>query len=113
MKLDGDWEYAGEGVERRLLELGAQIMAVTVRFESGALGAIHDHPHEQLTIVTRGRFRFTLGDRERIVQTGDTLYIPSHLPHGAVALEAGELLDVFTPLRLDMLDPALVAAERR
>ncbi|NJK45420.1 MAG: cupin domain-containing protein [Pleurocapsa sp. SU_196_0] len=104
MKLGGDWEQVTEGVERRLVELGAQMMAVRVRFASGAVGAIHHHPHEQLTIVSRGRFRFTLGDEERELRTGDSVFVPSDLPHGALALEAGELLDVFTPLRLDMLD---------
>jgi quercetin dioxygenase-like cupin family protein len=106
MKLGGDWEWAAEGVERRLVELGAQMMAVRVRFEEGAVGTVHHHPHEQLTVVSSGRFRFALGDQERVLQAGDTVFIPSGLPHGALALEPGELLDVFTPLRLDMLDEA-------
>ena len=103
MKLHGDWEAAGEGVTRCLVELGAQIMAVRVRFELGAIGALHQHPHEQLTVVSSGRFRFQLVDTERIVETGDTVYIPSNVIHGVVTLQAGELLDIFTPLRLDML----------
>ncbi len=104
MKLGGDWEYAGDGMDRRLVELGQEIMAVAVRFEQGAIGALHQHPHEQLIVVKAGKFKFSLGAEERIVQTGDTLYIAGDTPHGTVALEAGELLDIFTPLRLDMLE---------
>ncbi len=104
MKLGGDWEYAGDGVDRRLVELGEQMMAVAVRFEKGAIGALHHHPHEQLTVVSSGKFKFSIGSQERLVQAGDTLYMPSNVPHSAVALEAGELLDIFTPLRLDMLE---------
>lgn len=113
MKL-GEWEVVDQGIERCLLELGKEIMAVKVRFRQGSIGAVHHHPHEQLTIVATGRFRFLLGTETRIVQTGDTLYIPSNLAHGTEALEAGELIDVFTPLRLDMLEPelALVGSQR-
>ena len=34
---------------------------------------------------------------------GDSIVVPSGLPHGTVCLEKGVLLDVFTPLREDFL----------
>ena len=104
MKHGGDWEQAGTGITRRISELGKQIMAVRVRFEIGAVGALHHHPHEQLIVVASGKFKFSLGGQEKTLQAGETLYIPSNLEHGTVALETGELIDIFTPLRLDFLD---------
>jgi quercetin dioxygenase-like cupin family protein len=74
-----------------------------VRFEPGAVGARHAHPHEQLAIVVSGRFRFSLGEQLLELGAGDTLTIAGNLVHGAEALEAGELLDVFSPIRQDLL----------
>lgn len=105
MRLNGEWESAGPGVERRLVALGQNMMAVRVRFVEGAVGDLHSHPHEQLTQVLSGRFRFQLGSRFVEVAQGDTLCIHTGLEHGTVALEAGELLDVFSPLREDLLQP--------
>lgn len=41
----------GDGVTRRVLAHGGTMMAVEVRFEKGATGPLHHHPHEQLTYV--------------------------------------------------------------
>ena len=34
---------------------------------------------------------------------GQSVYVPSNALHGAKALEAGTLIDVFTPVREDVL----------
>lgn len=104
MQLNGDWEAVEPGIERRLVALGQRMMAVRVRFAKGAAGTAHTHPHEQLTQVLSGRFRFWLGQETREVVAGESLLILGGLEHGAEALEAGELLDVFSPLREDLLD---------
>ncbi|RIH88473.1 Cupin domain protein [Meiothermus luteus] len=106
MQPDQDWEAAEPGVARRLVALGQRMMAIRVRFSEGAEGALHAHPHEQITQVLRGRFRFWLGARELELAPGDTLLIPAGVEHGALALEEGELLDIFSPLREDLLPPS-------
>jgi len=103
MKLGGDWSYAEPGVERRLVALGERMMAMRVRFQTGAAGSRHAHPHEQLTVVLSGRFRFVLGNDTREVKAGESLSIPGNVEHEAVALEAGELLDMFCPVREDLV----------
>ncbi|PZA05930.1 MULTISPECIES: cupin domain-containing protein [unclassified Meiothermus] len=103
MQFNGEWETVGPGVERRLVALGKRMMAVRVRFAKGAVGALHAHPHEQLTQVLSGRFRFQVGEEVLEVAAGDLLCIPGGLEHGTQALEAGELLDIFSPLREDLL----------
>lgn len=98
-------EDLGGGVTRRVLAHGGTLMAVEVNFEQGAIGPLHSHPHEQLTTVLSGEFEFTIGDETRIVRAGDTLYKKPNIIHGCVCLQAGRLLDTFTPLREDFLTP--------
>lgn len=93
----------GDGVSRRILAHGGGMMAVEVHFLTGAVGPLHSHPHEQLTYVLSGRFAFTIGDETHQVSAGDTLYKRPHVLHGCVCLEAGVLLDTFTPQREDFL----------
>lgn len=95
--------HPDEGVTRQVLSDHPQLMVVAFRFEAGAEGALHDHPHVQSTYVESGRFRFTLGEETREVGPGDSFVIPSGLRHGCVCLEPGTLIDGFTPRRDDFL----------
>lgn len=93
----------GEGVTRRILAHGGGMMAVEVTFTEGAVGPMHSHPHEQLTYVLSGRFSFTIDGVTKEVGAGDTLYKKPDVVHGCICLEAGTLLDTFTPQREDFL----------
>jgi len=96
-------EAAGNGVTRRVLAHGGAMMAVEVTFVKGAVGPLHHHPHEQLTYVLSGRFAFTIDGVTQEVGAGDTLYKGPNVVHGCLCLEAGTLLDTFTPQRDDFL----------
>ncbi|MCZ4058371.1 cupin domain-containing protein [Pantoea sp. LMR881] len=100
---DRPLEDLGNGVTRRILAHGGGMMAVEVNFEQGAVGPLHHHPHEQLTYVLSGRFAFTIAGVTQEVGAGDTLYKAPDVVHGCVCLEAGTLLDTFTPQREDFL----------
>lgn len=94
----------GDDVTRQVLSDHPDLMVVAFRFEaSGAIGALHDHPHVQSTYVESGRFRFTLGDTEQEFGPGDSFVIPSGQTHGCVCLIPGMLVDSFTPRRDDFL----------
>ena len=93
----------GGGLSRRVLAHGEAMMAVEVSFEKGAIGAMHSHPHVQISYVLEGKFEATIGGEVRIIAKGDTYYTLPDVPHGVVCLEAGVLLDVFTPERKDFL----------
>lgn len=99
-------EQTTPGVVRRVLAYGEQAMCVENTFTQGAVGALHSHPHTQLTYVVSGRFRFTVGDNEYEVKAGDTLLKQDGIVHGCVALEAGVLLDFFTPMREEFVASA-------
>jgi quercetin dioxygenase-like cupin family protein len=96
-------ESAEPGVTRQVLSHDAELMMVRVTFEQGAVGYVHSHPHRQATYVERGRFEFTLDGVKTVVKAGDSWFVPPGAPHGATALEAGSLIDVFTPARTDFL----------
>ena len=98
-------ERIGEGIERQMI-VGDQLMICRLRFGPHVETPAHEHPHEQFTIVERGRVRFIIGDQERIAQPGDVLHFPSGCWHGATMLDDEVVLvDIFTPLREDFLEP--------
>lgn len=97
------WEDQGGGVRRKVMAYGDQLMAAYVEFTAGAVGALHRHPHVQITFVKDGAFRVHIGGEERVLHGGDFYYIPSDVLHGATAIEAGVLVDVFSPMRAEFL----------
>jgi quercetin dioxygenase-like cupin family protein len=97
------WEPAEPGVKRRIFQPGASLMMMEVRFESGAEGYEHEHPHEQMSYCLRGSFEFRIAGTKHRLLAGETIVIPGGARHGVTALEDGALLDAFTPLREDLL----------
>ena len=94
---------AGDGLTRKVGAYNENLMVVEVHFKTGTVAALHSHPHEQITYVISGKFAFTVGDETYVVGPGDSLYKQPDIVHGATCLEAGTLLDVFTPHREDFL----------
>ena len=78
-------------------------MMVEVGFEKGGIGALHSHPHVQSSYVAEGRFEVTIDGNTEVVEKGGAFIVPSGLVHGVKALEAGRLVDTFTPQRADFL----------
>jgi len=97
------WEVVGEGVRRQILGYDGQLMLVKVEFQKGAIGAEHVHFHSQSTYVASGVFEFNVDGEKQVVKTGDGIYIAPDILHGAVCLEAGILIDTFSPMREDFL----------
>ena len=90
-------------VVRRVIADSPELMVVEVTFEAGGVGDAHSHPHVQATVVRSGRFRFTIGGEDVEVGDGDAFVIPANAEHACVCLEAGVLIDTFTPRRDDFL----------
>ncbi len=100
---EGGWTDLGGGNRRRILLHTDDLMMVEFAFEEGGVGAPHSHPHVQASYVAEGRFEVTVGDRTDVLSAGDSFIVPSNVVHGVVALEAGRLVDSFTPHRADFL----------
>jgi quercetin dioxygenase-like cupin family protein len=99
-----EWEQLGPGLSRQILGWDNQIMMVKVKFEKGAVGSPHSHFHTQTTFCHSGKFEFTIDGKKHVLKAGDGLYMAPNLLHGAVCLEPGVVLDVFSPVREDFLD---------
>jgi len=100
---DIEGEETSPGVVRKVLAFCDSLMVVENTFETGAVGAMHSHPHTQITYVAEGRFRFTIGEEVKEVSKGDTLCKQNGIIHGCVCLEKGVLIDTFNPMREDFL----------
>jgi quercetin dioxygenase-like cupin family protein len=100
---DGILETVADGLSRKIGAHNDNLMIVEVHFEAGTTAPLHHHVHEQITYVMSGKFEFTVGDKTYVVGAGDSLYKQPNIEHGATCLEAGTLLDVFTPHREDFL----------
>lgn len=96
-------EQVAPGVQRRVLAYGKDAMCVENTFEKGAVGALHSHPHTQITYIVSGRFRFTIGEETRDVGPGDTLLKENGVVHGCTCLESGVMIDFFSPMREDFV----------
>jgi quercetin dioxygenase-like cupin family protein len=96
-------EDLGDGVKRKITAYHENLMCVEVHFEKGAVGALHSHPHEQITYIISGEFEFSIGGVKKILKAGDSTFKQPGIEHGAVCLKAGMLLDIFTPCREDFL----------
>jgi len=97
------WDTVGDGVQRQILGHDPQLMMVCVKFNKGSIGAIHRHPHRQVTFVERGSFEVQIGSQKKVLRSGDCFFVPPDVDHGVVALEISTLIDVFTPTREDFL----------
>ncbi|ADY51763.1 Cupin 2 conserved barrel domain protein [Pseudopedobacter saltans DSM 12145] len=103
IEAETQWEDLGNGIQRKIYGYDDQIMLVKAKFEAGAVGTLHQHPHVQVTYVESGVFEMTIGEEKKIIKKGDGYYVPPHAIHGCVCVEPGILIDVFTPLREDFL----------
>jgi quercetin dioxygenase-like cupin family protein len=100
---EGEWTATSDGNRRRVLLHTDELMMVEFGFDKGGVGALHSHPHVQASYVAEGRFEVTIDGKTEILETGSSLIVPSNLIHGVKALEAGRLVDSFTPHRADFL----------
>ena len=98
-----EWENVDKGMRRKIMAYDDKLMVVKVEFETGGVGTLHQHFHSQITHVESGVFEVEIGDEKKILKAGDAFYIPSNVMHGAVCLEAGVLIDVFSPMREDFI----------
>lgn len=106
------WEDVGDGVRRKVMGYGDELMGVYAEFKRGAVGALHAHPHIQITYIQSGALTVHIGNESRVMKAGDFYYIPPIVVHGVNAIEDSILIDVFTPMRKDFLPEATHSSEK-
>jgi quercetin dioxygenase-like cupin family protein len=94
-----------DGIDRQMI-VGRRLMICRPTLGPHVETPAHSHPHGQMTLVEKGRVRFTIGGHAREAMAGDVLHFPPNVVHGATMLdEAVVLIDIFTPIREDFLAP--------
>ncbi|MDR2496494.1 MAG: cupin domain-containing protein [Tannerellaceae bacterium] len=98
------WEPAGLGIKRQVMGYDGRLMLVKVAFEQGAVGTLHTHAHSQASYVVSGCFELSVNNEKRVLRPGDGFYVEPDAPHECLCLEAGLLIDAFSPARLDFIN---------
>jgi quercetin dioxygenase-like cupin family protein len=96
-------EQMSDIISRKLV-YGERAMLAQVYLKNGAVVPEHHHESEQITWILEGSLKFQIAGDEVVVKAGETLVIPSHMPHAAVALEDTVDVDIFAPIRQDWID---------
>ncbi len=77
---------------------------MTVAYWEAEVGSelpLHSHVHEQISMVTQGKFEMTIQGETKIYEAGQIAIIPSFVEHSGKALTYCEITDVFSPARED------------
>ncbi len=98
------WEILDEKVKRKIMSFESSLMMVKVSFATGGVGELHKHLHVQMSFVESGVFEVEIDNVKKILKKGDVFHIPSNILHGAVCIEEGILIDVFSPMREDFIN---------
>lgn len=97
------WTEIEEGICRKVIAYDDKLMLVKVKFEARRVGTLHEHHHSQITHVESGVFEIEINGDKKTLKEGDAYYVPPHTMHGAVCIDAGVLIDVFSPMREDFI----------
>ena len=91
------------GVSFDVLAVGEKSMVARMNYTADDFVPFHKHPHEQSGYVISGRFRLKSGDIDEMLEPGDTYSIPGDTQHSFEVIEAGQVIDFFSPPREDYL----------
>ena len=92
-----------KGVDFELLSNGTKSMITKMNYKIGNKVPFHHHPNEQAGYVISGKIRIRFAGIDRLLTAGDSYVIPENENHSIEVIEAGEVIDVFTPPREDYI----------
>ena len=91
------------GVDFVVLSIGKNTMVTKMLYKSTDNVQFHKHANEQSGYVISGKYILKFEGEEYELSQGDTYSIPADVEHSIVIVEAGEVVDVFSPIRQDYL----------
>jgi quercetin dioxygenase-like cupin family protein len=92
-----------KGVSFNVLAIGNKSMVTRMNYETGNNVPFHTHPNEQSGYVISGKYRIKFQNTDELLKPGDSYSIPENMEHALEVIEGGEVIDVFTPPRLDYM----------
>ncbi len=91
------------GVDFVVLSIGKSTMVTKMLYKLTDFVPFHKHPNEQSGYVISGKYKLKFDGKEYTLTEGDTYSIPADIEHSIEIIEAGEVVDVFSPIRLDYI----------
>jgi len=90
------------GVNFVILSIGKDTMVTKMLYKSTDSVPFHKHPNEQSGYVVSGKYYLKFDEQKHLLSAGDDAYsIPANVEHSIEIIEAGEVVDVFNPIRQD------------
>ena len=81
-----------------------QAMLTYFEIEPNSRFDMHQHESEQITLVLEGTLYFEVDDRVIAVKAGETIALPSNVPHAAYTQDdAVKAVDAWSPVRREYL----------
>lgn len=79
-------------------------MVTFFEFAPNSIVPEHKHPHEQITVVTAGSLKMTIGEEAKTLKAGEGVVIPPNIEHKAISSDQiTKAFDAWYPLREDYL----------
>ena len=91
------------GVDFIVLSNGPESMVTKMLYKLEDKVPFHSHPNEQSGYVLSGKYRIKFSEHDQEISPGDSYSIPANVEHSIEIIDAGEVLDFFTPPRQDYL----------
>jgi unsaturated pyranuronate lyase len=91
------------GVEFEVLAVGEKSMITKMKYKLNDEVPLHAHPNEQSGYVISGKYVININGEENIIEKGDSYSIPKNIEHSLKVIIAGEVIDTFSPPRMDYL----------
>ena len=89
---------------RRKVAIGESITVARVEVKEGAVTHPHSHENEEMILVLKGSWRFSLPSGDVTLAANQMLRIPRGVEHASEALEDTVALDICAPARVDWLN---------
>lgn len=88
---------------------GDRMTMVVFSIKKGAQIPEHSHPHEQMGLVTAGKMKLIVDQKEQVVKPGTAWHIPGNVVHSGECLEDDTVVvEFFSPPREDLVQRQLL-----
>lgn len=102
--MERPWITLAPGIRRRTIVAGQQIFQMKVELAAGAKLPEHRHVHEQVATCLSGRLRLIVAGTPVEAGPGESIHLPSNVPHAAEVDVDTVVIDTFSPPREDLLE---------
>ncbi len=103
MKNENPWIEICPGIKRRTVTSGKTMYQMVAHLEAGSTMPEHQHPQEQVVHILSGRMKLIVDGTAHELVAGDSYYLAGNTPHGVETIAETDVLDTFSPPRLEYL----------